>query len=173
MTDKINMELNEIREKIPTELLLKLIQELYFQTSWEWMKELIENENIDPEILFKHQLSISKRTGIQGANSLKPFNFTGNDLEQLVKKFIFAALNMGVNSEYEFKDNDECEITFKKNCGHGLKIKQYNLPYICSDWCQKHFNAEINALNSEFMIELIEGLPEGKKYCKFVIHKKL
>ncbi|MBD3228407.1 MAG: hypothetical protein GF329_09480 [Candidatus Lokiarchaeota archaeon] len=164
-------ELEKIREKIPLELFLKLIQELYFQTSWEWIKELIENENIDPDMLFKYQLQISRKTGIQGANSLKPFNFTGNELEKIVKQFTFAALNMGVRTKFDLINEDQCVITFMKNCGHGIKIKQYKLPFKCSEWCETHFNAEIKALNDEFSIKIIEGLPQGKRYCKFLIYK--
>ncbi|TFF87436.1 MAG: hypothetical protein EU549_04725 [Promethearchaeota archaeon] len=170
--ENILNELEKARKKIPPELFLKLIQELYFQTSWEWIRELIENENIDPEMLFKYQLHISKETGVQGANALKPFNFTGSPLEKIVKKFIFAALNMGVKSNIKFIDDNECEIIFTKNCGHGLKIKQYKLPFECSDWCETHFNAEINSLNPNYAIKLIEGLPEGKRKCKFLIYRK-
>ncbi|MHA1268462.1 MAG: hypothetical protein ACTSPY_01625 [Candidatus Helarchaeota archaeon] len=169
---KIEQELREISKKIPPKLFLELIRELYFQTSWELIKELIENENIDPKILFNTQLKISKKTGIQGANALKPFTFQGNPMEKLVKQFLFAAFNMGVKTKFIFKNETEAEIIFKKNCGHGLKIKQYNLPFKCSDWCEIHFNAEINELNQNFAIKLIEGLPQNKSYCKFLIYKK-
>ena len=165
-------ELEQMKSKISKDLLLQLIQELYFQTSWELIKELTEKENIDPNILFRQQLAISERTGVQGANSLKPFQFTGSPIEQIMKQFAFAAMNMGIRPIIDFKNDSEAEITFKKNCGHGLKIRQYKLPFKCSDWCSVHFNAEINALNPEFGIKLIEGLPEKKSSCKFLIFKK-
>ena len=172
MEKEIKKELKEIRQKIPTKLFLELIQELYFQTSWEWVKELIEDKRINPDTIFEIQLKISRITGIQGGNSLKPFIFTGNPLERIVKQFIFAAMNMGVATKFEFESENECKIIFKKNCGHGIKIKQYNLPFTCNDWCEVHFNAEFSVLNADYGIKLIEGLPQGKKYCKFLIYKK-
>ncbi|MHA1310174.1 MAG: hypothetical protein ACTSQO_04520 [Candidatus Helarchaeota archaeon] len=171
MIKEIQKELEEVRSKIPPDLFLKLIQELYFQTSWELIKYLIEYEDIDPNIIFKHQLEICKKTGKQGANLLKIFQFSGNSLEKLVKQFAFAAYNMGIKAEIKFKSEEECELTFKKNCGHGLKIKEYNLPFKCNTWCETHFNSEIKSLNSQFAIKLIEGLPQNKKYCRFLIYK--
>ncbi|MHA1229847.1 MAG: hypothetical protein ACTSRP_01355 [Candidatus Helarchaeota archaeon] len=172
MEEKIKHEIKNLSANIPKDLFLNLIRELYFQTSWELIKNLIENENLDPEILFKQQLEISKKTGIQGANALKPFKFSGKPLEQVVKKFIFAAFNMGVKTEFKFLNDDECEIVFKRNCGHGVKIKQYNLPFICNKWCEVHFNAEINELNPDYEIKFVEGMPQNKSYCKFLISKK-
>ena len=53
-----------------------------------------------------------------------------------------------------------------------LKMKEYDLPYTCSEWCEAHFNAELQALNTNFTIKLMEGLPQGKKYCSFKIKKR-
>ena len=114
-------------------------------------------------------MKIARETGIQGANSLRAFQFKGTPLEQVVKCFMFAALNMGVKTSVQFPNEKECELTFKKNCGHGLKIKEYELPFTCSEWCEEHFNAELQALNPDFTIILKEGIPQGKKYCKILI----
>ncbi|MHA1783907.1 MAG: hypothetical protein ACTSVE_01795 [Candidatus Helarchaeota archaeon] len=170
MESDIKKELEEIRKKVPQSLLVSIIRSLYFQTAWELPRELI-NVGINKELVWELQLKIAKETGVQGANSLRAFQFSGSKLERIVKTFMFAALNMGVKTSIFFKNSNECELIFKKNCGHGLKMKEYQLPFTCNEWCEVHFNAEIEALDSDFEIKLIEGLPQGKKYCRFKIKK--
>jgi len=165
---EIKKELEEMRKKIPQSLLVSIIRSLYFQTAWELPKELLDS-GIDKELVWSLQLKIAKETGVQGANSLRAFQFTGTALEMVAKAFMFAALNMGVKTTIQFPNKEACELTFKKNCGHGLKIKEYNLPFTCSEWCEEHFNAELQSLNPDFRITLKEGLPQGKKHCKFCI----
>ena len=171
MDTETKKELEQIREKIPPDLLVSIIRSLYFQTAWELPKEMLQS-GVDKNLIWKLQLEIARKTGIQGANSLRGFQFSGNDLTKLAKAFMFAALNMGVKSNLKFVNPEECELTFKKNCGHGLKIKEYNLPFTCSEWCEKHFNAELQSLNPNFIIKLKEGLPQGLKSCIFKILSK-
>ncbi len=168
MMIEINKEIEEISKKIPQSLLISIIRSLYFQTAWELPKLLIES-GVDKQLIWDLQLKIAKETGIQGANSLRAFQFSGTPLEQVVKSFLFAASNMGVKTAVQFPNENECELTFKGNCGHGLKIKEYKLPFTCNEWCEDHFRAEIQALNPDITIKLQEGLPQGKKYCKFII----
>ncbi|NHI94645.1 MAG: hypothetical protein EAX96_19290 [Candidatus Lokiarchaeota archaeon] len=170
MSPEIKKELEKMRGKIPPNFLFNIVRSLYFQTAWELPKNLFE-AGVNKDLIWNLQLEIAKKTGIQGANSIKGFQFSGSELEKLVKYFMFAALNMGVNSSVIFVNPEECELIFKKNCGHGLKIKEYGLPFTCSEWCKEHFSAELHALNPHFIIKLLEGLPQGKKFCKFKIFK--
>ena len=148
--------------------MVSIIRSLYFQTAWELPKALLES-GVTKDLVWKLQLKIAKETGIQGANSLRAFQFSGSALEKVVKAFMFAALNMGVKTTVNFPNVDESELTFKRNCGHGSKIKEYKLPFTCSEWCEEHFNAELQSLDPNFTITLKEGLPQGKKYCTFKI----
>ena len=170
MDPEILKELEKLKDKIPPELLVSTIRSLYFQTAWELCKELLE-VGIDKNLVWELQLEIARKTGIQGANSIRSFQFSGPNLLKLAKSFMFAALNMGVKSDLHLISPEKCELTFKKNCGHGLKIKEYDLPFTCSEWCEEHFNSELQSLDPNFKIKLIEGLPQGKNYCRFCITK--
>ncbi len=165
-------EFRELKKMIPPESILSVIRSLYFQTAWELPGELIR-AGVDPDLVWGLQLKIAGRTGIQGGKAVKAFALPGkNELERLVKGMMFAAFNMGQASSVRFLDEHECELTFKDNCGHGLRMKKYGLPFVCSQWCEVHFTAELNELDPRARLTFVEGLPQGKDCCRFRIGLK-
>ena len=114
MDPEILKELEKLKDKIPPELLVSTIRSLYFQTAWELCKELLE-VGIDKNLVWELQLEIARKTGIQGANSIRSFQFSGPNLLKLAKSFMFAALNMGVKSDLHLISPEKCELKYRKN----------------------------------------------------------
>ena len=52
---EIKKELEELRKKVPPDLLVSIIRSLYFQTAWELPKELVES-GIDADLVWNLQL---------------------------------------------------------------------------------------------------------------------
>ncbi len=161
-------EFQELRKAVPPEAILSVVRSLYFQHAWELPAELIK-AGAAPDLVWEVQLTLARKTGIQGAQAAKSFPFAGNDLERLVKGMMFAALNMKQASSVRFLGERECVLTFKNNCAHGRRARKYGLPFPCSQWCEAHFSAEVNELDPRARLTFLEGLPQGKEHCTFRI----